>query len=131
GAGKARLVLDLAALAGAAHAPAKHASPPLRRGQPRVLVVDDSRLSREAAARVLASAGYHPVTAEDGWEAWEMLGERRFDAVVTDLEMPRVDGFELISRIRRDPTLRGLPVVVLSSRTSQTTRDRAVQVGAN
>ena len=65
--------------------------------------------SREAAARVLAAAGYHPVTAEDGWEAWEMIGERRFDAVVTDLEMPRVDGFELITRIRRDPTLRGSP----------------------
>ena len=131
GAGKAQLVLDLAALADAAHAPAKHPHPPLRRGQPRVLVVDDSRLSREAAARVLASAGYHPVTAEDGWEAWEMIGERRFDAVVTDLEMPRVDGFELITRIRRDPTLRGLPIIVLSSRTSQATRERAVRAGAD
>jgi CheY-like chemotaxis protein len=96
-----------------------------------VLVVDDSRLSREAAARVLAAAGYHPVTAEDGWEAWEMIGERRFDAVVTDLEMPRVDGFELIGRIRRDPTLRGLPIIVLSSRTSQATRERAVRAGAD
>jgi chemotaxis protein histidine kinase CheA len=131
GAGKAQLVLDLAALADAAHAPAKHPHPPLRRGQPRVLVVDDSRLSREAAARVLAAAGYHPVTAEDGWEAWEMIGERRFDAVVTDLEMPRVDGFELITRIRRDPTLRGLPIIVLSSRTSQATRERAVRAGAD
>jgi chemosensory pili system protein ChpA (sensor histidine kinase/response regulator) len=131
GAGKAQLVLDLAALADAAHAPGKHQHPPLRRGQPRVLVVDDSRLSREAAARVLASAGYHPVTAEDGWEAWEMIGERRFDAVVTDLEMPRVDGFELITRIRRDPTLRGLPIIVLSSRTSQATRERAVRAGAD
>jgi chemosensory pili system protein ChpA (sensor histidine kinase/response regulator) len=131
GAGKAQLVLDLAALADAAHAPAKHPHPPLRRGQPRVLVVDDSRLSREAAARVLAAAGYHPVTAEDGWEAWEMIGERRFDAVVTDLEMPRLDGFELIGRIRRDPTLRGLPVIVLSSRTSQATRERAVRAGAD
>jgi chemotaxis protein histidine kinase CheA len=131
GAGKAQLVLDLAALADAAHAPAKHPHPPMRRGQPRVLVADDSRLSREAAARVLAAAGYHPVTAEDGWEAWEMIGERRFDAVVTDLEMPRVDGFELITRIRRDPTLRGLPIIVLSSRTSQATRERAVRAGAD
>jgi chemotaxis protein histidine kinase CheA/ActR/RegA family two-component response regulator len=131
GAGKAQLVLDLAALADAAHAPSKHPHPPMRRGQPRVLVVDDSRLSREAAARVLASAGYHPVTAEDGWEAWEMIGERRFDAIVTDLEMPRVDGFELITRIRRDPTLRGLPIIVLSSRTSQATRERAVRAGAD
>jgi chemotaxis protein histidine kinase CheA/ActR/RegA family two-component response regulator len=131
GAGKAQLVLDLAALADAAQAPARAATPSLRRGQPRVLVVDDSRLSREAAARVLAAAGYNPVTAEDGWEAWELLGERRFEAVVTDLEMPRLDGFELIGRIRRDATLRGLPVIVLSSRTSQGTRERAIEAGAN
>jgi chemotaxis protein histidine kinase CheA/ActR/RegA family two-component response regulator len=131
GAGKAQLVLDLAALAEAAHAPDRPAPAPLRRGQPRVLVVDDSRLSREACARVLAAAGYHPITAEDGWEAWEMLGERRFEALVTDLEMPRVDGFELISRIRRDPTLRRLPVIVLSSRTSQGTRGRAIEAGAS
>jgi chemosensory pili system protein ChpA (sensor histidine kinase/response regulator) len=131
GAGKAQLVLDLAALAEAAQAPARPAPAPLRRGQPRVLVVDDSRLSREACARVLGSAGYHPVTAEDGWEAWEMLGERRFEAVVTDLEMPRLDGFELIARIRQDPTLRRLPVIVLSSRTSQGTRERAIEAGAS
>ena len=131
GAGKAQLVLDLATLAEIAHGPVRHVGPPVRRGQPRVLVVDDSRLSRETAARMLAAAGYHPVTAEDGWEAWEMLGERRFDAVVTDLEMPRVDGFELITRIRREPTLRGLPIVVLSSRTSRATRQRAVEAGAN
>jgi chemotaxis protein histidine kinase CheA len=131
GAGKAQLVLDLAALAEAAHAPARPPTAPLRRGAPRVLVVDDSRLSREACARVLASGGYHPVTAEDGWEAWEILGERRFEAVVTDLEMPRIDGFELISRIRRDPTLRRIPIIVLSSRTSQGTRERAIEAGAN
>ena len=120
----------LAALAEAAHAPARAASAPMRRGQPPVLVVDDSRLSREACARVLAAAGYHPITAEDGWEAWEMLGERRFEALVTDLEMPRVDGFELISRIRHDPTLRRLPIIVLSSRTSHGTRERAIEAGA-
>jgi chemosensory pili system protein ChpA (sensor histidine kinase/response regulator) len=131
GAGKAQLVLDLGALAEAAHGAGRATGIGARRTQPRVLVVDDSRLSREAAARLLAGAGYHPITAEDGWEAWEMLGERRFDAVVTDLEMPRVDGFELIARIRSEPTLRGLPVVVLSSRTSQATRDRALRAGAS
>jgi DNA-binding response OmpR family regulator len=60
-----------------------------------------------------------------------MLGERRFDAVVTGLEMPRVDGFQLIARIRHEPTLRGLPIVVLSSRTSQSTRQRALAAGAS
>jgi chemosensory pili system protein ChpA (sensor histidine kinase/response regulator) len=131
GAGKAQLVLDLGALADAAHAPARPSDRGGRRGLPRILVVDDSRLSRETVARVLAGAGYHPVTAEDGWDAWELLSERRFDAVVTDLEMPRVDGFELAIRIRREPTLRGLPIVVLSSRTARTTRERAREAGAN
>ena len=61
-----------------------------------------------------------------------VLSERRFDAVVeTALEMPRLDGFQLIARIRREATLRGLPIVVLSSRTSQGARDRALAAGAN
>jgi CheY-like chemotaxis protein len=130
GAGKAQLVLDVAALAEAAHGGAR---PPATHRRPvaRVLVVDDSRLSREAAARALAAAGLQPVTADDGWEAWELLGERRFDAVVTDLEMPRVDGFELIRRIRAEPTLRQLPIVVVSSRTAPAIRGRALEAGAN
>ena len=131
GAGKAQLVLDLGALADIAYSTTALPSAAARRGQPRVLVVDDSRMAREAAARLLAASGYQSVPAEDGWEAWEMLSERRFDAVVTALEMPRLDGFELISRIRREPTLRGLPIVVLSSRTSQAARDRAIAAGAN
>ena len=131
GAGKAQLVLDLGALADIAYSAAVLPPAAARRGQPRVLVVDDSRLAREAAARLLGASGYQTVLAEDGWEAWEMLGERRFDAVVTALEMPRLDGFELIGRIRREPTLRGLPIVVLSSRTSQAAREKAVRAGAN
>ncbi|HEY5307445.1 MAG TPA: response regulator, partial [Casimicrobiaceae bacterium] len=131
GAGKAQLVLDLGTLADIAYgaSPLMPASP--RRGQPRVLVVDDSRLAREAGVRMLGAAGYQAVAAEDGWEAWEMLSERRFDAVVTALEMPRLDGYQLIARIRREATLRGLPIIVLSSRTSQAARERALAAGAN
>jgi chemosensory pili system protein ChpA (sensor histidine kinase/response regulator) len=131
GAGKAQLVLDLGALAELAYAGTVPSPAGPRRGQPRVLVADDSRLSREATARILAAAGYQSVTAEDGWEAWEMLSERRFDVVVTALEMPRLDGYHLISRIRREATLRGLPIVVLSSRTSQAARERALAAGAD
>jgi CheY-like chemotaxis protein len=131
GAGKAQLVLDLGTLAEAAFAPASVAPAPSRRGQPRVLVVDDSRMARESAGRLLSAAGFQTVAAEDGWDAWDILGERRFDAVVTGLEMPRVDGFQLIARIRHEPTLRGLPIVVLSSRTSPSTRQRALDVGAD
>jgi CheY-like chemotaxis protein len=131
GAGKAQLVLDLGALADVAYAGTEPTTAPPRRGQPRVLVVDDSRLAREAGVRLLSAAGYQAVAAEDGWEAWEVLSERRFDAVVTALEMPRLDGFQLIARIRREATLRGLPIIVLSSRTSQAARDRALAAGAN
>jgi chemosensory pili system protein ChpA (sensor histidine kinase/response regulator) len=131
GAGKAQLVLDLGALADVAYATSTPLPAAPRRGQPRVLVVDDSRLSREAGARLLATAGFQSVPAEDGWEAWEILSERRFDAVVTALEMPRLDGFQLIARIRREATLRGLPIIVLSSRTSQAARDRALAADAN
>ena len=131
GAGKAQLVLDLGALADIAYSATALPPAAARRGQPRVLVVDDSRLAREAATRLLGASGYQAVAVEDGWEAWEALGERRFDAVVTALEMPRLDGFQLIARIRREPTLRGLPIVVLSSRTSQVARDRAIATGAN
>jgi chemosensory pili system protein ChpA (sensor histidine kinase/response regulator) len=131
GAGKAQLVLDLGALAEAAFGPPRTAAPGPRRGQPRILIVDDSRMARESAARFLSTGGYQTVSVEDGWDAWEILGERRFDAVVTALEMPRVDGFQLIARIRHEPTLRGLPIVVLSSRTSAATRQRALAAGAN
>ena len=131
GAGKAQLVLDLGTLAEAALGPPRTAAPGPRRGQPRVLIVDDSRMARESAARLLSAGGFQTVAAEDGWDAWEVLSERRFDAVVTGLEMPRVDGFQLIARIRHEPTLRGLPIVVLSSRTSQATRQRALAAGAN
>jgi chemotaxis protein histidine kinase CheA/ActR/RegA family two-component response regulator len=131
GAGKAQLVLDLGTLADTAFGPPRTAAPGPRRGQPRVLIVDDSRMARESAARLLSAGGYQTVAAEDGWDAWDVLGERRFDAVVTGLEMPRVDGFQLIARIRREPTLRGLPIVVLSARTSQATRQRALAAGAN
>jgi len=131
GAGKAQLVLDLGALADLAYANEVPTPVVPRRGQPRVLVADDSRLAREATARMLASAGYQSLIVEDGWEAWETLGERRFDVVVTALEMPRLDGFQLISRIRREATLRDLPIIVLSSRTSQAARDRALAAGAD
>jgi chemotaxis protein histidine kinase CheA/ActR/RegA family two-component response regulator len=131
GAGKAQLVLDLGALADLAYSGSTLIPAGPRRGQPRVLVADDSRLARETTGRMLASAGYQSITAEDGWEAWEALSERRFDAVITALEMPRLDGFQLISRIRREATLRGLPIIVLSSRTSQAVRDRALAAGAN
>jgi chemotaxis protein histidine kinase CheA/ActR/RegA family two-component response regulator len=131
GAGKAQLVFDVGALAEAAYAPARAPAPAARRAPARVLVADDSRLTREGTARVLVASGLQALTAEDGWEAWEMLGERRFDALITDLEMPRLDGFELIERVRHEATLKELPIVVMSSRTARASRAKALAAGAN
>ena len=103
GAGKAQLIFDLGALADAAYAPTRPSPSSPRRGQPRILVVDDSRVAREATARVLVASGFQAVTAADGWDAWELLSERRFDAVVTDLEMPRLDGWSSSRRSARNP----------------------------
>jgi chemosensory pili system protein ChpA (sensor histidine kinase/response regulator) len=97
----------------------------------RILVADDSKSVREAVTRMLASAGYIVDVAQDGWEAWEMLQDVDYDLLVTDLEMPRVGGFELIEKIRRDERWRALPVMVISSRSGEPQRQRASQAGAN
>jgi chemosensory pili system protein ChpA (sensor histidine kinase/response regulator) len=95
----------------------------------RVLVVDDSRSARETAARILLRGGYHVDAAVDGGEAWALLAERRYDVVVTDLEMPGTDGYALLALLRRDPDKARLPVVVISSQQGDA-RTRALDGGA-
>jgi chemosensory pili system protein ChpA (sensor histidine kinase/response regulator) len=129
GAGKVQLVLDLAALAArVTGAPALERAPVPQAA--RVLLCDDSRSLREAVSRILAVAGYAVQTAPDGWEAWELLQDHPFDLLVTDLEMPRMDGFDLLARVRRDPELKDLPVLVLTSRSSVENRMRCDALGA-
>jgi len=67
----------------------------------------------------------------DGWDAWELLQDRPFDLLVTDLEMPRLDGHELIARVRRAPELANLPILVVSSRNADTMQHRILTAGAN
>jgi chemosensory pili system protein ChpA (sensor histidine kinase/response regulator) len=127
GAGKVQLILDPAVLARiaypAAEAPAPQsepAAPAVAERPPRVLVCDDSRTVREAIARMLANVGYVVDQAADGEEAWTMLAEVSYDLLVSDMEMPRLSGAELLARVRgRHP---GLPVVAISARAG---RDRA------
>jgi DNA-binding response OmpR family regulator len=94
-------------------------------------VADDSRSIREAASLILAQGGFSVETVPDGWDAWELLQDRPFDVLLTDLEMPRLDGHELLGRIRRSPELHGLSVVVISSRTNEVTRTRVTGEGAD
>ncbi|HWM88627.1 MAG TPA: response regulator [Kofleriaceae bacterium] len=126
GSGKVQLILDPAALVRLAY---PDATAPRRRSAGRVLVADDSRAVREAMALVLERAGYQVDAAASGLSAWRMLGRARYDALVTDLEMPEMGGVELIERLRADPLLAHLPVVIISSRASAAARTRARALG--
>jgi len=113
----------------------QHGSRGTRTGgeRPRVLVVDDSRVVRRALARILGKH-FDVIEAEDGWVGWRSLkNDSRIDAVVTDIQMPNLDGYTFICKIRaaEDPDLRSLPVVVITSSEDDVTRDRAYACGAN
>lgn len=130
GAGKVQLVLDVATLAAQARGSLAPPSVLAAQNRPRILLADDSRTVRESVGRILTAGGYAVEVAADGAEAWELLGERPFDLLVTDLEMPRMTGLELCRRLKGEPRLRELPVVVISSRSGQMHRDGASEAGA-
>jgi PleD family two-component response regulator len=96
----------------------------------RLLFVDDDPILREFARVNLASASASVDVAQDGVEALEMLRRDRYDLVLTDLEMPRMDGFELLAAIRADARLKRLPVVVETGREDVEAIDRAFRAGA-
>jgi len=95
-----------------------------------VLFVDDSISVRKLAARFLESSGLEVDTAVDGLDALEKLASGRFRVVITDLEMPRMHGYELMAEIQRHPEYRHLPVIVCTSRSSEKHRRRARELGA-
>ncbi|HYU42692.1 MAG TPA: response regulator [Vicinamibacteria bacterium] len=96
-----------------------------------ILVVDDSITTRTMERNLLEAAGYHVEVAADGIEAWAALKTRPFDLVVSDVDMPRLDGFGLTARIRSEERLSDLPVVLVTALESREDRERGVEVGAN
>lgn len=96
-----------------------------------VLVVEDSITSRVLLQSILETAGYTVKTAVDGVEAITMLKSEKFDIVVSDVEMPRMNGFDLTSRIRREKNLKDLPVVLVTALETREDRERGIDVGAN
>jgi two-component system chemotaxis sensor kinase CheA len=98
---------------------------------PSVLVVDDQLTVRELQRSILEVAGFRVRTAGDGQEALEQLGQDGVDIVVTDLEMPRLDGLGLLAAVRSDPDHAELPVVVVTSRGSEEDRRRGAEAGAD
>ncbi len=99
--------------------------------QRRVLFVEDSVITREYAADVLRARGFVVSEASDGAAALDLLARESFDVVLTDLQMPRLDGFALTAAIRRDPRTKNLPVVVLSTLDSPENRRMALDAGAD
>ena len=98
---------------------------------PLVLVVDDSLTVRRVTQRLLAREGYRVNLAKDGLEALESLAQERPTVVLSDIEMPRMDGFDLVRNIRADQKLADLPVIMITSRIAQKHRDYASELGVN
>jgi len=96
-----------------------------------VLLVDDSISARKVLGGQLGRAGLAVTTAVDGQEALERLRERIFDAIVTDLEMPRINGYELIEEVRRRPATRDLPILVITTRAGSKHQEFARQLGVD
>ena len=101
------------------------------RRRKRVLVVDDSLTVRELERKLLLNRGFDVAVAVDGMDGWNMLRTEDFDLIVTDVDMPRMDGIELVSRIKADPKLQTLPVMVVSYKDREEDRQRGLDAGAD
>ncbi|MBH1987528.1 MAG: Hpt domain-containing protein [Burkholderiales bacterium] len=101
------------------------------REAPLVLVVDDSLTVRRVTQRLLVREGYRVILAKDGLDALESLAKERPTVVLSDIEMPRMDGFDLVRNIRADRKLADLPVIMITSRIAQKHRDYAAELGVN
>ncbi|WP_257296662.1 Hpt domain-containing protein [Endozoicomonas sp. YOMI1] len=97
----------------------------------KVLVVDDSVTVRKVTSRLLTRQGYEVISARDGVEAMTRLSEQKPDIMLLDIEMPRMDGFEVASAVRNDAELQDLPIIMITSRTGEKHRQRAFSLGVN
>lgn len=102
-----------------------------RAARARVLLAEDSITSRLLLKGILESAGHEVGTAADGMEAFTALRSGNFDLLVSDIEMPRLNGFDLTARVRADPVLANLPVVLVTALASAADRERGIDAGAN
>ncbi|SDG30172.1 two-component system, chemotaxis family, sensor histidine kinase and response regulator WspE [Pseudomonas benzenivorans] len=97
----------------------------------RVLVVDDSLTVRELQRKLLLNRGYQVAVAVDGMDGWNALRAEHFDLLITDIDMPRMDGIELVTLLRRDHRLQSLPVMVVSYKDREEDRRRGLEAGAD
>jgi chemosensory pili system protein ChpA (sensor histidine kinase/response regulator) len=140
GDGSVVIILDLAALIRAEHARYIEESSqltevvesaPVSDRPLKVMVVDDSVTVRKVTTRVLQRQGYEVFTAKDGVDAIAKLQDERPDIMLLDIEMPRMDGFEVASHVRHNEQIKDLPIIMITSRTGEKHRDRAMSIGVN
>ncbi len=133
GDGSVVVILDLVALIRAQAAPhVSNGSAAAEIDRPTsVMVVDDSVTVRKVTSRLLERQGMDVMVAKDGVEAMALLQERRPDIMLLDIEMPRMDGFEVARQIRHDERLSKLPIIMISSRTGTKHQERAAELGVN
>ncbi|MDP3847054.1 MAG: Hpt domain-containing protein [Pseudomonas sp.] len=143
GDGRVVIILDLLATIRVLHAHllsqlqprlagASTATPEVEADRPMlVMVVDDSVTVRKVTSRLLERNGMNVMTAKDGVDAIAQLQERKPDIMLLDIEMPRMDGFEVATLVRHDERLKDLPIIMITSRTGSKHRDRAMSIGVN
>lgn len=110
---------------------ARHSDQVVAAARKRVLVVDDSLTVRELQRKLLLNRGYDVAVAVDGMDGWNALRSEDFDLLITDIDMPRMDGIELVSLLRRDNRLQSLPVMVVSYKDREEDRRRGLDAGAD
>lgn len=101
------------------------------RAQKRILVVDDSITVREAERQLLANHGYAVDVAVDGMDGWNSMSNAHYDLVISDIDMPRMNGLELVRTIKQDPKLSSTPIVIVSYKDREEDRMRGLDAGAN
>jgi chemosensory pili system protein ChpA (sensor histidine kinase/response regulator) len=132
GDGRVVVILDVAPLVRRqATMPRDVAPPPVveARKVPLVMVVDDSVTMRKVTGRVLERHNFEVGTAKDGIDALERMVDRVPDLMLLDIEMPRMDGYELATAMKADPRLRDVPIIMITSRTGEKHRQRAFEIG--
>ena len=93
------------------------------------MIVDDSLTVRKITSRLLTREGFEVITAKDGLDAMQVLGEKMPDVILLDIEMPRMDGFEFTKTVKADARTAHIPIIMITSRTAEKHRNRAQELG--
>jgi chemosensory pili system protein ChpA (sensor histidine kinase/response regulator) len=133
GDGRIVIILDMGALVRSEWRSRHSSSPQRATRDDRIfaLVVDDSITVRRVTQRLLERNGMRVITARDGVDALALLQEHTPDVILLDIEMPRMDGYEVASRVRGDPRLADVPIIMITSRVGEKHRTRAIELGVD